>query len=215
VAHIDLSPYLPVNDTVSDATTIAAALTTIETLVNGALDLTNMTAGVVGLSKIGEVHLGSGAASMSLSSIPATYTHLLLMLTARGDTAAAEVTAQITFNGDSGANYDVHSDYASDTTPSASKAEGATSFGLTINGSTANANAPGVVVMFIPDYVGTTFHKIALCLFGHMYAEDGSGNRTGTTQGRWRNTAAITTIAATASAGNFVTGSRLSLYGLA
>ena len=49
-----------------------------------------------------------GASSITFSSIPSTYTHLQVRITAKGNRGIVIENAYLTFNGDSGTNYNAH-----------------------------------------------------------------------------------------------------------
>ncbi len=63
---------------------------------------------------LGEVVVGAGgAASVTFSSIPATFRHLRLIAQVRGDTGAANIAINATLNDDSGNNYAFQRAYVS------------------------------------------------------------------------------------------------------
>jgi hypothetical protein len=142
------------------------------------------------------VTLGSSAASVTFSSIPATYRDLVLIANSNNSNGALDIR----FNSDSGTNYSRVVAYA----PSP------TSFSQT--GNTAillNSPASGeyLQTLQVMDYSATDKHKTAL--------ERGS-NASVIFMGahRWANTAAITTMSLTATGGLFTIGSNFSLYGV-
>jgi hypothetical protein len=63
-------------------------------------------------------------------------------------------------------------------------------------------------------YAATTFHKIAQVAGGHKTGTASGSFSTSTLTGHWRSTAAITRITLRLAAGNFVTGTTATLYGL-
>ena len=145
--------------------------------------------------------------------LPTNFSHLRLYLQLRGSAAANNVSGTLTFNNDTGANYEY--------------AEGWYSAAITGAAATAQAGidvTPGVIpaaslaagvfasaVFDILDYTHTTAHK--------MTSSQGHGNSATAqfsffTAGRWLSTAAITRIAVTPSSGSWAAGSRFTLYGL-
>lgn len=150
-------------------------------------------------------------------NIPGTYTHLRVVLMGRGDTAANAITANFTFNNDTGANYDLEYRVNKGTTPSDVSTNASTSFAFSgIAAASDTAGSPGSMVVDIPCYAATTFRKQAIVASWYKNTADGTaGLYTDIVGGgEWRNTAAITRIAVTASAGNFIAGTSFYLYGI-
>lgn len=168
-----------------------------------------------GIDKISENILVGSAASVTFSSIPSGYRGLLLQVQARGDTAAANTSVGLRFNGDSSAIYDQQTLLSAATTVAASESINATSASLgDMAANTATAGAAGAFSVMIPNYAGTTFWKQFIS--GNQLA---TGTGTGTIHdrqfvGRWRSTAAVNQITLTPAAGNFVAGSTFVLYGM-
>ena len=146
--------------------------------------------------------LGSAAASVTFSSIPSTYTDLVLVVT--GTVATAD-NIGLQFNGDTGNNYSFT--YLIGTGSSAiSGRTSNTNQVLTVGfGTTTIANA----IFHISNYSNSTTNKTVI----------NRGNRSddgvSAWVGLWRNTAAITSIVVkTGSNYNLQTGSTFSLYGI-
>lgn len=159
--------------------------------------------------------LGSAAASVDITSIPATYEALILDITGRGDTAAAAVAIGVRFNGDTGANYDSQQVYALGTaTVGAAGIAGATSMGVgSLTAASATANNPGLTSLRIPGYARTVFFK-ALAGWNGRHEGTAAGSIVAASlYGQWRSTAAINQITVIAGAGNFATGTVVTLYG--
>lgn len=186
-------------------------------IVDGNVTVTgNLTVtGLATVNRINESILGSSAASVTFSSIPGTYRHLKLVVSTRGDTAATSTYVTARYNGDSGANYDNQEDVGSNFSAGAAQGinDNVAIFGQCA-ANTASVGACGVFEVDIPDYRGTTFWKQATSS-GMLSTGTGSGTMSAKQwTSRWRNTSAITSIVITPAAGNFVTGSTFSLYGL-
>jgi hypothetical protein len=162
--------------------------------------------------------LGSAQSSVTLSSIPSTYTDLFLTCSLRATAATFNATNYIepTFNGNTSALYSLTSFFRRT--------------GTITNASNSNANnlrgvagiatpdlASGIFTHFtmnIMNYANTSINKTALCTSrtgGNLSAMDDVW----TAAGLWRNTAAITSITFLPSAGNFETGCTFTLYGIA
>jgi hypothetical protein len=172
---------------------------------------------LVSMVKINENILGSGAASVTFSSIPQTYRTLELHVMARSDTAADFASTRLRFNSDSGTNYD--SQHTGATGSSSSFFEQLSqTVGDIGECSAANnlSSQASMMVVKIPFYRQTTFWKEYIS--NHILSYQNSGGQASRLKsaqwtGRWRSTAAITSVQILPSAGNFITGSSFTLYG--
>jgi hypothetical protein len=160
--------------------------------------------------------LGSPAASIAFSSIPATYRQLLLVLMGRLDGAVVDAGVTVTFNSDTANNYDWTEMYWY--TGVGGGAVGGTNAGvasLTIGnlpGASAPSGAAGMIDLSIPSYYGTTFHKVATARAGDRWGT--SSQTVAQFFGSWRSTAAINALTLTSSSGNFIAGTEATLYGI-
>lgn len=157
------------------------------------------TPGAVAL--ISKQSLASTASSVTFSSIPQGYTHLLLVILAAG---SASGNVEINLNGDFGANYSYLTVGGNATSAFASRSTSAL-FGQI----GAISTTPGTYRVDIAGYSGTTLIKSATSTsvtLGGPFSE-----LVGTS---WNNIAAITSITLTPSTGTFAAGSIFSLYGL-
>lgn len=162
---------------------------------------------------IDEQTLAASAASIDFQNIPATYKHLVLMGDLRGDTAAATVNVWVRLNGDSGANYDYEALAVDGASVSRYAADAAAQF-LVGNAmaSTGRANRFSGLRIEVPDYANTTREK---SLLSHSVSIQPGGARSmNSFGGQWRSTVAINRLTFLPSVGNFVAGSRLTLYAL-
>jgi hypothetical protein len=231
-----------VNGTVADANTIASNNAATKTVVNGNIDNANMAAAAAvavtklatggagqvlgtlagvntwlgGLGQIADSTAGGAVASFDFTSIPGTYAHLLVMCSLRGDTAATSAAVQARFNNDSAANYDDQRLTGSAAVPASAEALAATSATVGIcPANTATANYFGGLCAFIPKYASTTGNKIFVAPFAYWIGTSGGNGVVGVGSGQWRTAGtAITRLTLLPSAGNFVAGSRATLYGL-
>ena len=163
---------------------------------------------------IATVTVGTAVANITFSNIPQNYDHLQIRGTARSSQATAgDIDILMQFNGDTGANYDVHYIYgAGGTSTVASPAINRTSVTageIVKDGVVANLYAP--FITDILDYSNTNKNKVLKVLSGWTTNVDGyvyynSGN--------WRSTAAITSMVLTPYQGNFMTYSTIALYGI-
>jgi hypothetical protein len=150
--------------------------------------------------------LGSAAASYTFSSIPSTYTDLVLIINGK-ITITAEVPV-IEFNGDTALNYSFTRLTGNGTTASSARSTGTALIPPTWNIYWNNAN-PGTAIMNIMNYANTTTYKTVLSRGSEAASSVQS------VVGLWRNTAAITSIKVYGSGGNLDTGMILTLYGIA
>lgn len=142
--------------------------------------------------------VGSPQASYTMSSIPATYTDLVLIIQAT--TLSANYNLRL--NGDTGANYSYTSLWGDGSTAASYRSSNNTVIGLTYTSS----GAPTTRVQ-LQNYASTSVNKTLLI------RQDDSVNATGAVVGLWRNTAAINSITIV-STGNLPTGSTFTLYGI-
>jgi hypothetical protein len=150
--------------------------------------------------------LGSAAASYTFSSIPSTYTDLIII--ANFNTATGNQSTNITVNGDTGTNYSWT--YLLGNGTAASSSRGSTDNRI-FNGSSATAtsgNTTNSIIQF-QNYSNTTTYKTTLS------RSNAADYFTQATVGLWRNTAAITSITLTSPSYNYIAGSTFTLYGIA
>ena len=168
-----------------------------------------------GLTKIADTTLGAAAASFDITGIPGTYRHLLLHLGARDDTVGASWGLFMTYNGDTGANYDVsYTQGGGGASGNAFSAQTALTV-ATVPCTQATANTAGHAAVWLLNYAGTTFYK-AMIGEDLWYQTLGTGTSYMTDQhtGLWRSTAAINRITLAPQGGNLISGSFVTLYGL-
>ena len=151
--------------------------------------------------------LASATASVTFSSIAATYTHLQVRAILANSGGIGGYALQ--FNSDTGSNYAWHYLQGNGATTAA----GATTSTTSITGAlgTNTANVFGGSVLDILDYANTNKYKTARVL--HGYDANGSGYAQ-INSGVWMNTAAINTIKLTSGNGNFAIYSSFALYGI-
>jgi hypothetical protein len=155
--------------------------------------------------------LGSAAASVTFSSIPGTYTDLVLVLQPASTTFADNVGLQ--FNSDTGNNYSSTNLSGTGSAASSGRTSSAPYINVTnIIGTTGTLGAMTSTIQ-IMNYANTTTYKTVISRTGQNGA---TYNGTEAIVGLWRNTAAINTIVIKQSGSpNFITGSTFSLYGIA
>ena len=166
------------------------------------------------LTLISSQTLGSPAASITFSSIPGTYSSLIVKFIGRSSASAQAENLSLTINADSGSNYNNEQMAAAGTTVSAgtnSSVGPSTAFVAAIPGASAASGSAAAVDISIPWYAQTTFWKPCTSTFGW---NDGSNNHMQNVFYLWKNTAAITSLTLTEGSGaNLVTGTSAALYG--
>jgi hypothetical protein len=153
-----------------------------------------------------------GAATVTFSSIPSTYTHLQIRGIARNTRAVAFDNIYIYFNSDTAANYSSHFLYGDGSTTGAGASTNATDGGLALSvGASSTASCFGVGIIDILDYANTNKYKTYRSLTG------GDANGSGQVllrSGNWRSNSAITSMTLFPTVGNFTQYSSFALYGI-
>ena len=164
--------------------------------------------------KIATVTVGVGGSStISFSSIPATYTDLLVKWSARvTDTATDSVQVTLQFNGDTGSNYTRRSLYGDGGAAGSSSATTTSMrFGWTsTNGNTANTFGQGE--FYIPNYTSSSQKSVS----ADGVAESNAAQfiYAGLHAGLWTGTSAINSITLLVPSWSFVQYSTATLYGI-
>lgn len=207
------------NKKISDFTAAAALadadLFEVEQGGNSRKATTAQVRALSGLALISEVVTSGSQTSVTFSSIAATYRDLIVVVRGRGTTVANSVTLLMRFNGDTGANYDYETISGAGTTASVIESLAQTSirFG-NMAAASAAANVADLAEAVIGDYRGTTFQKSVLSRYGIKIGTSTGNIGHSTLSGWWRSTAAIAaSVVVFPSAGGFVNGSVVSLYG--
>lgn len=155
--------------------------------------------------------LAAMAASVTFSSIPGTYSDLLLQIIGRGTQSATSVAVRIRFNGDTGSNYDYSRENRFGSTQGAAAAF--IEIG-SIAAATAPASTPSDLEISIPRYADTAWHHSAYCDQFLKTGTTGAAMFMQHSGGIWRSGAAITSITALLDLGNYDVGSAFYLYGI-
>lgn len=166
--------------------------------------------------KIASVTVGAGgASSMDFTSIPATYTDLLVKISARGSRSnSGSQTVSLRFNSDSGTNYSYRRLYADGTTAASDSSSGDT-YGTAgyVSKVYDTSSTFGSCEIYVPNYAGSSRKS---------YSSDGVEENNATLAyasliaGLWSGTSAITAISLYASGGafNWEQYSSATLYGI-
>ena len=141
------------------------------------------------------------------------FDHLQVVILARTAEAAVLSSLVLNFNGDGGANYDYQRMRVVNTTVAGEITLATTGIVIACAGASAQAGAFSAIDFLIPAYSQTVAHK-SFVLMGGLAEDTAADNRTSLQGNRWRSTAAITRIVLSPSGGNFVAGTRLTVYGI-
>jgi hypothetical protein len=146
--------------------------------------------------------LGSNAASVTFSSIPSTYTDLVLVLNTITSTSSEYMT--VTINSDTGSNYSRMNVSGNGTVVSSGRSSNETVWYIAVETYGTNSLKFNSITHFM-NYSNTTTNKTFLSRASH------TDLGTDAVVGLWRNTSAINTIKVNS---NFATGSTFTLYGI-
>jgi len=158
--------------------------------------------------KIATTTLTSTAATITLSSIPATYTDLILAVNIGADVAG---NMQVRLNGDTGANYSTLTLIAYNNTVTGSSVYAPLSFMYAnVAGALPLTVGPASAILQFNNYSNSTTYKTMLSRYANVSLPE-----VDTTVSTWRNTAAITSINLSSYSGSvYLVGTRVTLYGI-
>jgi hypothetical protein len=176
----------------------------------------SITGSVAGGSyeSISTVTVGAtSVASISFTSIPATYTHLQVRLITRTTNASASGAIQVTFNSDTtSGNYTFHRLVGDGSSASAYGQSGLDNIVLTA-GATSNASIFASGILDILDYANTNKYKTSRIING-LERNDAADSYAMLRSQLWTSTSAITSITFTPNSGNIPQYSQFALYGI-
>jgi hypothetical protein len=151
----------------------------------------------------------SAQLSVAFTSIPATYTDLVVVANYGKNLTGSAVEFRL--NTDSGSNYSMTELYGNGTSPLSARASNQT-YGLVAYSVVPGSDITSNFIFNVMDYSNTTTNKTTLSRNNSM-ATTYSG--AAAIVGLWRSTAAINSITFTSSGGaTFTTASTFKLYGI-
>jgi hypothetical protein len=155
--------------------------------------------------KIQSTTLGSAQSSITLSSIPATYTDLRIVL-ANAFTSYALDTVKIQFNSDTATNYSA-TQLMGDGASASSSRQSSVSSGL-LGRAGYQSTRPSMIIADVFSYAGSTYKT---------YLSDSAADQNGSGEvlrhvGLWRSTSAITSV--TLMNVTFQAGAIVTIYGI-
>ena len=158
--------------------------------------------------------LGVAAPSFDIQNISQAYSHLEIVVQGRSDAAGNSTALLVRLNNDSGANYDCGRLYSSSGTVARSDTFGAAFISLgEIPAAAAIAGGVGSYEIKLQNYAQVFLNKMITSLGGYKYGTAAGNLWEFLANGFWRNSAAINRVTVYPNAGNFVAGSRLTIYG--
>lgn len=145
--------------------------------------------------------LGSAAASVTFSSIPSTYTDLVLIVAGTNTTSAQAIG--ITFNGDTATNYSRTAVYGDGSSAASIRDTNIARIDAIYYGTTQ-----GNGIVNIMNYANTTTFKTTIA------RSNDSASAVNANVGLWRSTAAVTSLTLTAVSTTLAANSTFTLYGI-
>jgi hypothetical protein len=159
-------------------------------------------------TQIASTTLGSAASSVTFSSIPGTYTDLVL-LSAASNLGVNGNGLAMQFNSDTATNYSKTFLYGDGASGVSGRGTSQTNISIS-NMPISSTGVFGAGVANIQNYSNATTYKTVVSRGGAA----NTGMIVIAYVGTWRSTAAITTITLFSDTGNLATGSTFSLYGI-
>ena len=149
--------------------------------------------------------LGSAVSSVTFTSIPNTYTDLVLIMNIVG---ASPADTALQFNSDTGTNYSRTQLIGNGSTAGSQRSSNEN--GLYLNN--GGAFGSGNIIANIQNYSNATTYKTVISRMN----QNTTTVLTGATAGLWRSTSVITTVSINSlSSATYGTGSTFTLYGIA
>jgi hypothetical protein len=160
--------------------------------------------------------LGSSASTISFTSIPSTYTDLVVVVYANASASNHLYARWGNGSYDSGTNYSNTGMYARSTTNDYGSDRNSNFAFARLNPFTygvPNATSTfGTTLVSLQNYSNSTTFKVALTRVSGVGASDYAGTEAGIIL--WRSTAAINQIQFSLPSGNFNTGTTITIYGI-
>ena len=161
--------------------------------------------------------LSSPAASVTFSSIPATYTDLVLRISARGSGNSVNIYHLVTYNGSATGYSDtlLYKD-GTNVTPQSQRGTGGAWYsyagiGLPLPASQSTASTFDSTEIYIPSYTASQYKPASV--FG-VQETNSTTQYMAIDASLWSNTSAITSITITCGDQNYVSDSSFYLYGI-
>jgi hypothetical protein len=162
--------------------------------------------------KIAAVTVGAGgAAEIAFTSIPSTYTDLCVELSLRDGTSAQSVNGNIVFNSNTSSIYSARRLFSTGSGVGSDSYSSLGSMpGIWINSATSTSNTFANIMIYIPNYAGSTNKSVSI---DSVTENNASSAYSGLSAGLFASTAAITSLGISTGS-NFVQYSTATLYGI-
>lgn len=152
--------------------------------------------------------LGSAVTSVTLSSIPSTYTDLIIAINTGFTNSGADNQFEARINGDTGTNYGITGLFQQNDIAYAYRQNNNTYLEMNRINYSLNSN----IIMQLQNYSNTSVYKSVLS------RTNGTATQTSLTINLWRSTSAINSITfanySGGSANTFIAGSTFTIYGI-
>lgn len=158
--------------------------------------------------------LSSSAASVTFSSIPSTYTDLVLRCSVRHDGALTASNMRLIINSDAGSSYSdtrVYGNGATATSAAATAGTYAYAYTGFINGASSTSSTFTNGEFYLPSYLSSA--KKPYSTYNAVENNATTGYNWASAQ-LWQGTSAITSLSFEAGGYNYVAGSSFYLYGI-
>lgn len=157
-----------------------------------------------------KVTVGTATSSITFSSIPSTYTDLVVVASIL-PSSTSFYTPSLQFNSDTGSNYSSTWMYGQGSTAVSSRNTSQTQMAIDNYSATPAVGYPMSVLFNVFNYANTSVYKTVIARGNDIFA---SAGETSATVGLWRSTAAITSVTVKGNGANFAAGSTFSLYAI-
>ena len=194
-----------------DASAFEGNLSATDTDLGKALGTLDAMNGGGSITRIGQVVADGTSATMTVGSIPGTYSALVIHFQGRGDSGNNNQSAYCRFNADAGANYSCEMAGGASNSASASQSTGVTSLiDMAVPAATSTALRTGTIQTTVIGYANA-FAKVAS---SHIAAYNYETFQAWLAHSVWASAAAVTSVTFGVNSGNWVAGSTLTVYGM-
>lgn len=154
--------------------------------------------------------LGTTASSITISSIPSTYTHLQIRVLGSMSASGADDLC-LRFNSDTGSNYATHYLGGNGTSAFSGAYTSATFTRAGANAMPTATNTYGVAIIDLLDYANTSKYKTMRALTGN---DTNGAGYVALGSGLWQSTSAINSVTLYPFASTFTANTQVALYGV-
>ena len=158
--------------------------------------------------------LGTTTSVVTFSSIPSTYKHLQIRITARSNVSANSQELSFTYNGDTSGNYGRHILWGDGSSVNVDGRNGSdpANYLPWVMGNNATANIFGAMIVDILDYRNTSKTRT---IAGISSADRNGAGFVALTSGHYNGTEAVSSINIVSQGGNnYIAGTSIALYGI-